>query len=50
MDDFKQILLELNIINIAHYAQIKPGYRVTLARIANGLQVKYSKGALATGQ
>jgi len=43
MDDYQKILADLKIINIADYEEIKPGDRLTLAGIANGLQVKYSK-------
>jgi len=43
MDDFKQVLTDLKIINIADYETIQPGDRLTLAGIATGVQVKYSK-------
>lgn len=43
IDDYKQILSDLKIINIADYEAIKPGDRITLAGIASGLQTKYSK-------
>jgi DNA polymerase III subunit alpha len=43
MDDYKQILSDLKIINLADYEEIKPGGRLTLAGIASNLQVKYSK-------
>ncbi len=43
MDDYKAILQDLKIINVADYEEIKPGERITLAGIATGLQVKYSK-------
>ncbi len=43
MDDYKNILSELKIINVADYEEIKSGERLTLAGIANNLQVKYSK-------
>jgi DNA polymerase-3 subunit alpha len=43
MDDYREILRDLKIINVADYQEIKPGDRITLAGIANSLQVKYSK-------
>ncbi|CAA9431022.1 MAG: DNA polymerase III alpha subunit [uncultured Pyrinomonadaceae bacterium] len=43
MDDYRQILADLRIINVADYEEIKPGDKITLAGIATGLQVKYSK-------
>lgn len=43
MDDYSQILSDLQIINIADYELIKPGDKLTLAGIASNQQVKYSK-------
>jgi len=43
MDDYKGILHRLKIINVADHEEIKPGDKITLAGIATGLQVKYSK-------
>jgi DNA polymerase-3 subunit alpha len=43
MDDYRQVLANLQIINVADYEEIKPGDKITLAGIATGLQVKYSK-------
>ena len=43
MDDYRRVLSDLKIINIADYEEVKPGDRLTLAGIVTGLQVKYSK-------
>ncbi|MCY7347458.1 MAG: DNA polymerase III subunit alpha [Pyrinomonadaceae bacterium] len=43
MDDYRKILADLKIINVADFEEIKPGDRLTLAGIAANLQVKYSK-------
>ncbi len=43
IDDFKQILTDLKIINVADYAEIKPGDKITLAGIVTNLQIRYSK-------
>ena len=43
LDDYRDILAELNILNIADHDEIKVGDQLTFAGIATGLQVKYSK-------
>lgn len=43
LDDYKSILEDLKILNIADYEEIKPGDRITLAGIVSSLQVRHSK-------
>ena len=43
LDEYKQILADLKIINIADYEDIKPGDKITIAGIVSGLQIKHSK-------
>ncbi len=43
LDDFKTVLNDLKIINIADYKEIKPGDNISLAGIVSGSQIKYSK-------
>jgi DNA polymerase-3 subunit alpha len=43
LDDYKKVLSDLQILNIADYEEIKPGDNITLAGIVSGAQVKYSK-------
>jgi DNA polymerase-3 subunit alpha len=43
MDDYKEILSSLKIINVADYVEIRAGDKITLAGIVTGLQIKYSK-------
>ena len=43
LDDYLTVLSDLKIKNIADHDEIKPGDQLTLAGIATGLQVKYSK-------
>ncbi len=43
LDDYKKVLEELKITNIADYEVIKPGDRINLAGIVSALQVRHSK-------
>jgi DNA polymerase-3 subunit alpha len=43
LDDYKNTLADLRIMNIADYEEIKPGDNIVLAGIVSGAQVKYSK-------
>ncbi len=43
LDEYKQILSDMKIINIADYDDIKPGDKITIAGIVSALQIKYSK-------
>ena len=43
LDDYRQILTGLNILNIADHKEINAGDSMALAGIVSGLQVKYSK-------
>ncbi len=43
LDDYKRILTDLKILNVADYEEIKPGDKITLAGIVSGLQVRHSK-------
>ena len=43
LDDYKQVLNDLKILNIADYEEIKPGDKITLAGIVSGQQVRHSK-------
>ncbi|MGI8787299.1 MAG: DNA polymerase III subunit alpha [Pyrinomonadaceae bacterium] len=43
LDNYKKILSDLKIRNIADYEIIKPGDKIKLAGIASGVQVKHSK-------
>jgi DNA polymerase-3 subunit alpha len=43
LDDYKCILTDLKIVNVADYEEIKPGDKITLAGIVSGLQVRHSK-------
>ncbi|MBA2620641.1 MAG: DNA polymerase III subunit alpha [Acidobacteria bacterium] len=43
LDDFKELLASLNILNVADYETIKAGDKITLAGIVSGLQVRHSK-------
>jgi len=43
LDDYRKMLSDLKILNLADHEEIKPGDLLTLAGIVSGLQVKYSK-------
>ncbi|MCA1623544.1 MAG: DNA polymerase III subunit alpha, partial [Acidobacteria bacterium] len=43
LDDYRKVLEELKIRNIADYEAIKPGDRINLAGIVSALQVRHSK-------
>ncbi|MBA3634208.1 MAG: DNA polymerase III subunit alpha [Acidobacteria bacterium] len=43
LDEYGQILSDLKILNIADYADLKPGDKITIAGIVSGLQIKHSK-------
>jgi len=43
LDDFKAVLSDLKIMNIADYGEIKTGDNIVLAGIVSGTQIKYSK-------
>ena len=43
LDEYKKILEDLKILNLADYDEIKPGDRLTLAGIVSGLQVRHSR-------
>jgi DNA polymerase-3 subunit alpha len=43
LDDYKQILIDLKILNVADYEEIRAGDRITVAGIVSGLQVRHSK-------
>jgi DNA polymerase-3 subunit alpha len=43
LDEYKSILKDLRIINIADYENIKPGDKIKLAGIVSSLQVRHSK-------
>jgi DNA polymerase-3 subunit alpha len=43
LDDFRQILADLRILNLGDYDEIKPGDKIGLAGIVSGFQVRHSK-------
>jgi DNA polymerase-3 subunit alpha len=43
LDDFKNILADLKIRNIADFEELKPGDNILVAGIVSGSQIKYSK-------
>ncbi|MGI8409678.1 MAG: OB-fold nucleic acid binding domain-containing protein, partial [Pyrinomonadaceae bacterium] len=43
LDDYKEILSNLKILNIADHEEMQPGDTLTLAGIVSGMQAKYSK-------
>lgn len=43
IDDYRRVLADLKIINIADYESIGAGDKITLAGVVSGLQTKYSK-------
>jgi len=43
LDDYKQILSDLKISNVADYEELKAGDKITVAGIVSGLQVRHSK-------
>lgn len=43
LDEYKQVLTNLKIINIADYEDIKPGDKIMIAGIVSGFQIKHSK-------
>ena len=43
LDEYEQVLVDLKIINIADYEDIKPGDKITIAGIVSSLQIKHSK-------
>ncbi len=43
LDNYRQVLSELKILNVADYENITPGDKLTLAGIVSALQVKHSK-------
>ena len=43
IDDYRQVLIDLKINNIADFEQLEVGEKITLAGIVSGLAVKYSK-------
>jgi DNA polymerase-3 subunit alpha len=43
LDDYKIVLSDLKIMNIADNKEIKPGDNIVLAGIVSGVQIKYSK-------
>ena len=43
IDDYREILQDLNIKNLADYEEINVGDKISLAGIVSGLAVKYSK-------
>jgi DNA polymerase-3 subunit alpha len=43
LDDFKDVLADLKIRNVADFEEIKPGDNIAVAGIVSGAQIKYSK-------
>jgi DNA polymerase-3 subunit alpha len=43
LDNYKKVLADLKILNVADYEAILPGDKITLAGIVSALQVKHSK-------
>ncbi len=43
LDEYRQVLEDLRIINIADYEDLKPGDKITIAGIVSGLQIRHSK-------
>jgi DNA polymerase-3 subunit alpha len=43
LDDFRQILADLKILNLGDYEEIKAGDKIGLAGIVSGFQVRHSK-------
>jgi DNA polymerase-3 subunit alpha len=43
LDDYKAVLSDLKIMNVADYEEIKAGDNIVLAGIISGTQIKYSK-------
>jgi DNA polymerase-3 subunit alpha len=43
LDDYKQILTDLGILNLGDYEEIKAGDKINLAGIVSGFQVRHSK-------
>jgi DNA polymerase-3 subunit alpha len=43
LDNYKKVLSDLKILNVADYEAIHPGDKITLAGIVSALQVKHSK-------
>jgi DNA polymerase-3 subunit alpha len=43
LDNYQQILADLNILNVGDYEEIKTGEKIILAGIVSGFQVRHSK-------
>jgi DNA polymerase III subunit alpha len=43
LDDYRQILTDLRILNLGDYEEIKAGDKISLAGIVSGFQVRHSK-------
>ena len=43
LDEYKKILEDMNIKNIADFDEVKPGDKITIAGIVSGMQVKTAR-------